>query len=137
MYTHHKVLAAHSIYFQVLGEQGWVGLLLFLSIWLAVWLKAGKIRRVAKEANDDRSELAVLGAMCQVSLVGYLVGGAFLSLAYFDLPYNIVVMLVVAYRLMQQPASAPEQTPGNRAASRASPRGRQFPRSQESLQSRN
>ena len=33
--------------------------------------------------------------MCQTSLVGYAVGGAFLSLAYFDLPYNIVVILVV------------------------------------------
>ena len=33
--------------------------------------------------------------MCQVSLVGYAVGGAFLSLSYFDLPYNIMVMVVL------------------------------------------
>ena len=33
--------------------------------------------------------------MCQVSLVGYAVGGAFLSLAYFDLPYDIMVMVVL------------------------------------------
>ena len=32
--------------------------------------------------------------MSQVSIVGYLVGGAFLSLAYFDLPYYIMVLLV-------------------------------------------
>jgi hypothetical protein len=32
--------------------------------------------------------------MIQVSMVGYAVGGAFLSLAYFDLPYNIMVVLV-------------------------------------------
>jgi hypothetical protein len=37
-----------------------------------------------------------LGTMCQVSLVGYAVGGAFLSLAYFDLPYNIMVLVVLA-----------------------------------------
>ena len=37
-----------------------------------------------------------LGAMCQVSLVGYAVGGAFLSLAYFDLPYNVMVIVVLA-----------------------------------------
>ena len=36
-----------------------------------------------------------MGAMCQVSLVGYAIGGAFLSLAYFDLPYEILVFLVL------------------------------------------
>ena len=39
-----------------------------------------------------------LASMCQVSLIGYLVGGAFLSLAYFDLPYDIIVILVVTSR---------------------------------------
>ena len=33
--------------------------------------------------------------MCQVALAGYAVGGAFLSLAYFDLPYNIMVLVVL------------------------------------------
>jgi hypothetical protein len=32
--------------------------------------------------------------MIQVSMVGYAVGGAFLSLAYFDLPYNMLVIVV-------------------------------------------
>ena len=31
------VHAAHSIYFQVLGEHGFVGLILFVAIWIAVW----------------------------------------------------------------------------------------------------
>ena len=39
-----------------------------------------------------------LGAMCQVALVGYAVGGAFLSLAYFDLPYDILIIAVLAKR---------------------------------------
>ena len=33
--------------------------------------------------------------MCQVSMTGYAIGGAFLSLAYFDLPYNILVLVVL------------------------------------------
>ena len=40
--------------------------------------------------------------MCQVSLVGYAVGGAFLSLAYFDLPYDILLLVVVAKRWLQE-----------------------------------
>jgi hypothetical protein len=32
------------------------------------------------------------------------VGGAFLSLAYFDLPYNLIVMLVITRALLPEPA---------------------------------
>jgi len=94
-----KVRAAHSIYFQVLGEHGWIGFALFVSIWFLGWRLANRIRRSARGETGDLQSLGLLAAMCQVSLVGYAVGGAFLSLAYFDLPYNILVMLVVANRL--------------------------------------
>ena len=89
-----QINAAHSIYFQVLGNHGFVGLFLFLGIWFACWRAAGWLRsqkRVAPEAKWT----AELGAMCQVSLVGYAVGGAFLSLAYFDLPYEVLMLLVL------------------------------------------
>ena len=33
--------------------------------------------------------------MCQISLVAYCAGGAFLGLAYFDLPYHIFSIVVV------------------------------------------
>lgn len=91
--------AAHSIYFQVLGEHGWIGLAVFLAVWLFTWRAAAKVRRSSKGVEKLR-DLFILAGMCQVSLVGYFVGGAFLSLAYFDLPYNIMVMLVVAKRLL-------------------------------------
>jgi hypothetical protein len=42
--------------------------------------------------------------MVQVSLVGYAVGGAFLSLAYFDLPYNMMVMVVLARKWVEDRA---------------------------------
>jgi putative inorganic carbon (hco3(-)) transporter len=32
--------------------------------------------------------------MCQVALVGYVVGGLFLGLAYFDLPYAVMAVVV-------------------------------------------
>lgn len=86
--------AAHSIYFQSLGHHGFVGLGLFLGIWFATWRSAGWLR-TRKDLPSDAKWCADLGAMCQVSLIAYLVGGAFLSLAYFDLPYNVMVMVVV------------------------------------------
>jgi len=89
------VHAAHSIYFQVLGNHGFVGLFLFLLMWGATWQSAGWLR-VNGRKNDATKWCSDLGAMCQVSLLGYAVGGAFLSLAYFDLPYNIMVLVILA-----------------------------------------
>ncbi|HRO58328.1 MAG TPA: putative O-glycosylation ligase, exosortase A system-associated [Burkholderiaceae bacterium] len=103
--------AAHSIYFQVLGEHGWVGLLLFLSIWIIGWRKASKIRALAKNDGANR-DLYLLAGMCQVSFIGYAVGGAFLSLAYFDLPYNILVMLIISHRLLLQGQQQPSVAAG-------------------------
>jgi putative inorganic carbon (HCO3(-)) transporter len=85
--------AAHSIYFQVLGEHGWVGLGLFVAIGLYAFVAAGRVRRQALE-QPEAEWLHHLAGMIQVSMVGYAVGGAFLSLAYFDLPYNMLVVVV-------------------------------------------
>ncbi|MDR2880506.1 MAG: putative O-glycosylation ligase, exosortase A system-associated [Azoarcus sp.] len=85
--------AAHSIYFQVLGEHGWVGLALFVGIGYLSFRSAGRTRRLALQYKNAEW-LFHLSGMLQVSLVGFAVGGAFLSLAYFDLPYNIIVIVV-------------------------------------------
>lgn len=98
------VRAAHSIYFQILGEHGYVGLFLFLMTWFSAWRVAGQLRRGTR-GDAETAWLYYLGSMSQVALVGYAVGGAFLSLAYFDLPYNVVVMLVLAKRWHSERAS--------------------------------
>ncbi|MCV2368739.1 putative O-glycosylation ligase, exosortase A system-associated [Roseateles oligotrophus] len=92
--------AAHSIYFSVLGEHGWGGLMLFLLLWIFLWKMGAAIRKQAKD-EPELSWLYHLAGMCQVSIAGYLVGGAFLSLAYFDLPYNIAVILSTSYVWMK------------------------------------
>ena len=62
--------------------------------------------------------------MVQVSLVGFAVGGAFLSLAYFDLPYNILLLVVLARRWLDRKAWIEEAAAGktmpNVAPARAS-----------------
>ena len=87
--------AAHSIYFQVLGNHGFGGLALFLLFLFLTWRCASWLRTHASRIPEAHW-CADLGAMVQVSLMGYLVGGAFLSLAYFDLPYDLMIMVVVA-----------------------------------------
>ncbi|WP_046113040.1 putative O-glycosylation ligase, exosortase A system-associated [Aquincola tertiaricarbonis] len=96
-----RVLAAHSIYFQILGEHGFIGLFLFLGVGLTTWATA---RRLIKSVHNDPSRqwLADLGAMVQVSLLGYAVGGTFLSLAYFDLPYYLAAIVALAASIDQK-----------------------------------
>lgn len=89
--------AAHSIYFQVLGEHGFVGLILYLLYGIFSWRLASVVYRRA--ANDPTLDwIKRFAAMAKVSMVGFAVGGSFLSLAYFDLPYYITATLVVMYR---------------------------------------
>lgn len=88
------VHAAHSIYFQVLGNHGFIGLGIFLLILGTTWQSASWIRKNTPKlpATQWCFDLA---SMVQVSLAGYMVGGAFLSLAYFDLPYYLMVIIVL------------------------------------------
>ena len=97
--------AAHSIYFQVLGDHGFVGLGLFLLFWALTWRTATWVRRNAQPAEDLRWA-GRLASMAQVSLVGYFVGGAFLSLAYFDLPYDLMVVMVLLKVLVRDELKA-------------------------------
>lgn len=96
---------AHSIYFSMLGEHGYVGLFLFVLIWWLTFRVAAQIRREARK-RPDAAWAHTLAGMCQVSLVGYLAGGAFLQLAYFDLPFNIMVVLVVTQRWLRESAGS-------------------------------
>jgi probable O-glycosylation ligase (exosortase A-associated) len=108
------VRAAHSIYFQVLGEHGFVGLALFLTFWALVWGTAAGVKRRAR--GDPQTQWAAqLADMCQVSLVGYGVGGAFLSLAYFDLPYDMMILVVVARRIVADGARRAAPVPARGA----------------------
>ena len=88
------VHAAHSIYFQIMGNHGFIGMFMFVLIWTLTWRMANRIRG-DKNLPANAQWAIELASMCQVSLVGFAVGGAFLSLAYFDLPYNIVILVVL------------------------------------------
>ncbi len=101
------VHAPHSIYFQVLGEHGFPGLLMFLLFGFLVWRTGSRILRFTR-GKEELRWASGLASMCQVSLLGFAVGGAFLSLAYYDLPYDIVTLLVVLERLLM--TATPLQT---------------------------
>jgi probable O-glycosylation ligase (exosortase A-associated) len=104
------VIVAHSIYFQVLGEHGYIGLILYLAFWISTYMLAGRIgRQTAK--HPELGWANTLASMSKVSLVGFAVGGAFLSLAYWDMPFYIFVALICTHRWVREALGA-QATPG-------------------------
>jgi probable O-glycosylation ligase (exosortase A-associated) len=120
---------AHSIYFEVLGEHGYVGLGLFLLLGLVVWLSASRVGRQAPRRSET-AWLADLARMVQVSIVAYASAGAFLGMAYFDYYYNLVLIVVIsrvvlekelaALHLRSASSTAPQPAVGHPSASASS-----------------
>jgi probable O-glycosylation ligase (exosortase A-associated) len=84
---------AHSIYFQVMAEHGFVGLALFLMIALTAWRLASALKKMTKD-EKDLQWIYDLSSMIQVSFIGYWTAGAFLGLADFDFYYCLIATLV-------------------------------------------
>ena len=106
---------SHSIYFEVLGEHGFVGFGLFLLLALMTWRTASW---VISRAHRDRERrwAADLAAMVQVSLVGYASAGAFLGLAYFDYYYTLIALVVLCKTVLLSGAVAKVAAPAGAAA---------------------
>ena len=91
---------AHSIYFQVLAEHGFVGLGLYLALIVSCF---GSVRRILKWSKVSGNELAASYAnMFFFCLVGFLISGIFLGRAYFDYFFSIVACLTALERLTRQ-----------------------------------
>lgn len=90
--------AAHSIYFEVLGDLGFIGLILFVSI-LIVGIRNG--RRVAELAAPHEAQLGWaidLSRTLNAVIFGFMVGGSSVSLAYSEFIYAIVMLTEVLKR---------------------------------------
>jgi probable O-glycosylation ligase (exosortase A-associated) len=82
----------HSVYFEVLGELGFVGLFLYLALMLAAWRSGSRVIALTRD-RPDLSWANDLARMVQVCLVGFATAGAFQNLAFFDLYFHLVAIL--------------------------------------------
>ena len=90
----------HSIYFQALGEHGFVGLFLYTGIGIMSWRLASHII-VAVKDRPDLQWAANLMRSIHVSLISFAVGGAFLNLVNFDVPYYLIGIIALVWRDLQ------------------------------------
>lgn len=101
-----QVLVAHSIYFEALGEHGFPGLLLYIGLFFLSWMRAGKLARLTRDDPEFGAWVPLLMRMVQVSLTGFAVGGAFLSLVHFDLPYYILTFVILVDATVREKAAS-------------------------------
>jgi putative inorganic carbon (hco3(-)) transporter len=95
----------HSIYFGMLGEHGFPGLLLFLLLLLACLAKLRGIRRATRE-TEYAAWYASYTVMIEISIVGYIVSGTFLAMQYFDLFYTLVAVVIILDRFARSDLQA-------------------------------
>lgn len=100
IYDATQAFAAHSIYFSVLADSGWPGLAIFLALLLTMWRQLARVIRVT-DGFPDRANFNFLARMLQISILAFLAGGAFLSLAYFDLAWHLMSITIVMTHLTQ------------------------------------
>ena len=133
-----RVLDVHSIYFEALGEHGFVGLFIFLAIGLGALVTLNRVMRFAKP-HPTLGWMRDLAAMIYVSLIGYATSGLFLGLSMFDYYYMLVAITIGLASLtrryardgvptIDKPSGVPPRVTGDqRRAVGAVPIGRRWP----------
>ncbi len=85
-----KSRAYHSSYFEMLGEQGWPGLIAWLTISLIGIVRMEVIRRRYRNETGDKAWIAPLAGALQYAHLIYLVGGAFVGIAFQSFMFMLV-----------------------------------------------
>jgi probable O-glycosylation ligase (exosortase A-associated) len=107
--------AAHSIYFEVLGDLGFAGLILFLLVLAVALYNCHSVARTAKR-HPELAWAGDLARMLQISLIVYMVSGAALSMAYFEGFWIIVALLSRLKKTVGETLAVTAVTPVNQLA---------------------
>jgi len=105
-------LEAHNSFFEVLAEHGFIGLALFCWLIAASYRSCGTVRRLAADASD-LAWAQDLAGMVQISLLVFVAGSMFISIAtspfLFDLvPIAIGLRSIVERERARSRAVAPQ-----------------------------
>lgn len=118
------LLTAHSTYFLILAELGLTGLGIFIAMAATNFQTCGHLLRQAragKSLGPGGDIVTVTAAACQVSLVGFLVSGTFLSAAYYPHFWYLTGFITIADSLARERTSARSAEPVVQAGAGVTP----------------
>lgn len=106
----------HSQYLQILADNGFPGLGLYLALLASVFLDLRRVRLATRKRDDPESRRAyAIASGSEASLVTVCFGGIFLSLETFELPY---LLMLLAWKSAEV---VPARTPPGRLAGAGRP----------------
>jgi hypothetical protein len=79
---------AHSIYFEVMAQQGFLGLIIYVSCLFSVLLSLRRCDHISRSYSNGEW-ISNFSRGFFVSIVGFMVCGAFISKAFFELIWTI------------------------------------------------
>jgi len=83
----------HSQYFQILADNGFLGLGLYLTVLTTAWWALRRARRLVKDRQDaEARRTRAMAAGIECSLAVYCFGAIFLSVEVFELPYLLLFL---------------------------------------------
>jgi putative inorganic carbon (HCO3(-)) transporter len=84
----------HSIYFQLLGDQGYVGLAIFMLLMTSCFWTLLRVRHIARGIPSG-GWLVNFSLMLEVSLLAFMITGAFLGVVYLDAIYEMIGLTII------------------------------------------
>lgn len=88
-YGSSKTHVAHSIYFSVLGQHGFIAFAMFVALLAFAYIDLSRLEK-RTGGDGELGWISPYARALRIGLVGYMVSGAFLNAAYFDLMYLFV-----------------------------------------------
>ena len=113
--------AAHSIYFEVLGDMGFSGLFFFLAILVTTFWNLRDIRK-ATRGNAALQWAFDLAGYLRLTLIAYVISGAALSVVYYELVFAVFTLISVLRKTVRDELPSPQRRPGVVLAGQASAR---------------
>ena len=98
--------ASHSIWFEVLGDQGFVGFFLFVAMVANAFFTLREVRALARRGGESTRWALDLADMVGASLVGYVISGSLLTAAYTETSYMLMMLLETIKLLLQREAKS-------------------------------
>lgn len=109
--AHDQARAYHSSYFEMLGEQGWPGLLLWLWLMLSGLWQMERIRsRWKRRTGPGETWQAPLANALQQSLIIYMAGSLFVGIAFQPFCYMLIGLQIGLWSYLKR-IDSPQRPP--------------------------
>lgn len=103
--------AVHSIWFELLGEQGFPTFVIWTALSVVGLVQAWRLMLLAR-GHPELAWAGDLGRMGLLSITAYLAAGSFLSLSYWDFYWTLLIVLSAAQALTMRARSTAPATRG-------------------------